>query len=504
GGLSPWRGPGAEPLVGLGAKPPLAKTMTKARRPLPLIVPQVTPPLSLAVLLEQASCQTNVPIQLGLERVLRLLERMGNPQQELDCIHVAGTNGKGSVLAFLGAMLRHAGYRVGLYTSPHLHCVNERIQVAGQWITDDSLARWLSAVLTANAGAAATFFELLTVVAFCHFRDQGLGRTEAGRGIVLLETGLGGRLDATNVIEPLVSIITSISLDHTDYLGAELTAIATEKAGIFKPAVPALAASGRPEVEELLRRQAQKQGTPLAILGKEFFLCPPLSFLPPLAAPDGTIPADATWWFQEGGICQELPRPGLSGRHQLENAALAIAGVHRLRQAGWPVDDAAMVAGVRDARWPGRLERFSLPGQDGQLRTVLLDGAHNPSGCLSLANFLRESTSPDRHSTRLLFAAVQDKPVEEMARILLPYVDEVWVTRIGGERGYPAAFLAALWQGLGRPAHPCATPAEGLAAALAAAPPGGEVVVCGSLYLVGAVRAILRPDMPRDKIAFSR
>ncbi|MEO5363508.1 MAG: bifunctional folylpolyglutamate synthase/dihydrofolate synthase [Magnetococcus sp. DMHC-8] len=448
---------------------------------------------SLADLLERAHHQSAQPIQLGLDRVMAALTEMDNPQHNLNVVHVAGTNGKGSVLAFLEAMLRQAGCAVGLYTSPHLHRINERIRINGRAIPDDALGLWLERVLQVSAGRSLTFFELLTVVALCHFRDQGLGRNNTGRqGMVLLETGLGGRLDATNVVLPQLSIITHIAIDHTDYLGSTLTAIATEKAGIFKPAVPAVAAAGHPEVEALLLRQARRVGTPLRLLGRDFTIHTPASATF-TDRPSSTRWPITTWEYAEGGESRELPMPGLSGRHQLQNAALAVAGIRRLQEAGWPAGWEAVAAGLREARWPGRLERLPGPDANAAGPTILLDGAHNPAGCAVLADFLRD-VDRQIQPTVVVFAALQDKQVEAMIHLLAPYAARVWTTQVGGERGRTAESLAACWRATGRPATPCATPAQALAAAYAACPATGQVLVCGSLYLVGAIRALLCPD----------
>lgn len=437
-------------------------------------------PASLSALLDRAYRQSTLPIQLGLDRVVALLADLDNPHRTLASVHVAGTNGKGSVLAFLAAILGHAGYRVGLYTSPHLYRVNERICVDGIPITDQQLEIRLAEVLAVSAGRSVTFFELLTAVALRHFFLQGLGSPlPAKRGIVLLETGLGGRLDATNIVQPLVSIVTAIDMDHTDYLGTTLTAIAAEKAGIFKPAIPAVAASGHPEVEELLRAQARQVGTPLGLLGQDFTL---------------HIPHKGdTWWFQEGQEGYELPRPGLAGRHQLDNAALAIAAIRRLQGVGWPVTREAIVAGIRDVRWPGRLERLAAPASIGHGPSILLDGAHNLAGCLALVQALSTLKAEGMAPTLLIFSALQDKQAEEMVHLLAPHVERVWTLAVGGERGRSAEELAALWQRVGRPVQACATPEEALTAACTFCPSTGQVVVCGSLYLVGAMRAILVP-----------
>ncbi|MBF0400217.1 MAG: bifunctional folylpolyglutamate synthase/dihydrofolate synthase [Magnetococcales bacterium] len=435
---------------------------------------------SLAALLDRASRQSAQPIQLGLERVADLLQALDNPHHTLDSVHVAGTNGKGSILAMLAAILAQAGYRVGLYTSPHLSRVNERICVDGQPIADQELADRLTEVLAISAGRSITFFELLTAVALRHFFLQGFGRSGRTRpAIVLLETGLGGRLDATNSVQPLVSVVSSIALDHTEYLGTTLAAIAAEKAGIFKTAIPAVAAAAVPEVEQVLRAQARRMGTPLAILGQDFTV--------------HAAPGEATWLFQEGTERYRLPMPALLGHHQLENAALAIAAIRRLQAAGWPVSQLAMEAGMRQASWPGRLERLPAPPSFGQAPTILLDGAHNPAGCQALAHALSTTKAQGFDPTLLIFSALQDKQVEAMISLLVPHVERVWTVQVGGERGRSSASLAALWRDAGRPAQSCFTPMEALTAACAACPPAGQVVVCGSLYLVGSIREILRP-----------
>ncbi|MBF0161246.1 MAG: bifunctional folylpolyglutamate synthase/dihydrofolate synthase [Magnetococcales bacterium] len=442
----------------------------------------------LLALLERANRQSSQPIQLGLERVEAVLADWGNPHHALEVVHVAGTNGKGSVLAFLEAMLQQAGYRVGLYTSPHLQRVNERIRVDGRPIDDPALAALLAEALAVSEGRSITFFELLTVVAFCHFYRQGLGRGGAGRrGVVLLETGLGGRLDATNVVTPLVTVVTAIGMDHTEYLGDSLASIAAEKAGIFKKGVPAVAASAPPEVATVLLRRAEAVGAPLRLSSRDFAVLPTLSSS---AALSGDGDSMDHWYYQEGGVCHPMPLPGLSGRHQWDNAALAIAAARCLQQTGWSLPWEAIQTGVRQARWPGRLER--LPSSWGEAPTVLLDGAHNPAACMVLADYLLAVENRPHQPTVLVFAALQDKDSALMARILAPCVTQVWTTQVGGERGQSAEALACLWRALGRPAQACATPAEALTAACTACPATGQVLVCGSLYLVGAVRTVLQ------------
>lgn len=440
----------------------------------------MTQTASIADLLDQAQRQCVVSIRLGLERVTRLLNDLGDPQKTLKVVHVAGTNGKGSVLALLEAILRHAGYRVGLYTSPHLHRWNERIRVDGCTISDEQLGTLLLKVLAVNAGRPITFFELITAVALYHFHQQGLGE----QGIVLLETGLGGRLDATNVTHPQLSIITAVGVDHTDYLGTTLTAIAQEKAGILKTAVPAVAAASHPEVERILRSQAHKVGTPLGLLGRDFTVS--------YSRKEGSPVEDQAkaWIFQEAGETSEWPLPGLLGRHQLDNAALAIAGIRRLQKAGWHVTTDLIASGLREARWPGRLEYFPACFSTGTPRpAILLDAAHNPQACLTLVRFLNETNVTPNF---LIFSALLNKNVTEMVHILAPKVERVWTAQVGEERGYSAESLAEIWRVSNRQVQPCLTAKDALVAACRDCPPSGQVVVCGSIYLVGAIRAIVK------------
>ena len=450
-----------------------------------------TEPLS--VLLARAQHHAPHTIQLGLGRIRQLMHRLDNPHRALRVVHVAGTNGKGSVLAFLATILRHAGYPVALYTSPHLQTLNERIQINGRPISDAHLHTHLETVLRCQTGEPATFFELMTAVALSYFRERRFDE----KGVVLLETGLGGRLDATNVVTPLLSIITSIGMDHTAYLGTTLTTIAKEKAGIFKPNIPAIAAPNHSEAEQALQHHAHQTGTPLRLLNRDFChtVHPDPSSLHP-------------WLFQEGGECHALPAPSLPGNHQRDNAALAVAATRHLQQQGWSIGREALVAGMRDTRWPGRLEhrtvrqeRQERQDETGASVSVLLDGAHNTDACLALARFLNETA---QGPTMLVFSAMRDKHVEGMARALAPHVARVWVTQVGDDqvgcnRSASIALLSAAWRALDRPTSPTPSPEQAFTAACRACPTAGRVVVCGSLHLVGAIRAILPAMLPRNR-----
>ena len=289
-------------------------------------------------------------IDLSLGRIERLLARLGDPEKALPpVVHVAGTNGKGSVIAYLAAMLQAAERTVHTYTSPHLVRFHERIVLNGQAVAEERLSALLRECEDANDGAPITFFEITTAAAMLAF-----SRTPAD--VLLLETGLGGRLDATNVIDaPRLSVITPVSIDHVHYLGDDLAGIAAEKAGILKPGVPVVVGPQPPIALEVIRNRAKSVGAPIYVFG------------------DG-------WWFEErdeglqyrdNGGALTLPRPRLLGGHQLENAAIAVAAARRLGALG--PDEAAIRRGLLEARWPGRLQWIESDG----MPAMLLDAAHS-------------------------------------------------------------------------------------------------------------------------------
>ena len=421
-----------------------------------------------AALLDLAQNQGQKTIQLGLERVVRLLDALGNPHHGLEVVHVAGTNGKGSVIAFLDAILRQSGIRTGVFSSPHLQRFNERIQIDGQAIEDEELGPPLIAALAANKNGNATFFELTTAAALYHFKRRGFGPK---KGLLLLETGLGGRLDATNVLASRLCAITPIAMDHADFLGNTIPKIAYEKAGILKPGVTAVADPGQPPAVQTVLHQAQQVGSPVILRGRDYDYAPP-------SDPRGI------WRFFLGTRELTLPAPGLAGRHQYGNAAQAVALSLHLQTMGWSVSTPAIGPALASTRWPGRLERFS--GSP----TILLDGAHNPRAVSSLAAALEDGTAPGDPNL-LIFSTMANKDAQTMARILAPSIQQVWTVQTGGSRGLAAEALAGLWEPLQRSAQPCRTVEEALSAALATCPASGQIVVAGSLYLVGAVRALI-------------
>ncbi len=400
-------------------------------------------------------------IKLGLERVEAALAALGHPERRFPALHVAGTNGKGSTCAFASAALHAAGLRVGLYTSPHLVRVNERIRVNGEDISDERFGQRILEVLERHPEAAQslTYFEFGTVVAFWHFACEGVD-------IAVVEVGLGGRLDATRACEPLVTAITPVSFDHMEYLGTTLGAIAAEKAGILKPGVPVVLSRQAPEAREAIERVAEPLGVPVVLQGRDFDL---------VRRADGSLAYTGTDLSLEGLSL------GLRGEHQWQNAAVALACLEQLSWRGIRVPREALRAGVAGARWPGRLEEL------GGSPPVLLDGAHNPAGVGVLLDALR-AYYPSR-AVHCVFGVVADKERGPMLRALLPACASVHLTPLDTPRSLaPERYLDEV-RALCPNAHHHPSLDAALAAARAAAGPGDVVLCTGSLFLVGAVRA---------------
>jgi dihydrofolate synthase/folylpolyglutamate synthase len=371
-------------------------------------------------------------IKLGLENTRRLLAALDHPERACRFLHVAGTNGKGSTCAMLDAILRAAGPRTGLYTSPHLVDFRERIRVNGERIPEVAVARILTRLRDAASGwdHAPTYFELSTALALRHFAD-------AGAEFVVLETGMGGRLDSTNAVTPIVSVITPIAMDHAQWLGDTLAKIAAEKAGILKPGVPAVSAAQEPEAAAVLEMGAHEVGAPLEFVREPF-------------------PGDV----------------GLAGGHQKENAALAVAA---LRAAGISISDAALRQGLATVQWPGRFQKL-----DGRF---VLDGGHNPHAAAQLVRTWREEFGEER--PLVIFSALSDKDYAAMLEALAAIASELWIVPVRSARATNPETLAA--------AAPLpARIFESLDAALAeAARQDRRVLVTGSLFLVGEALEIL-------------
>ena len=397
-------------------------------------------------------------IKLGLANVQGLLTRAGEPQQGVNLVHVAGTNGKGSVCVTLAALLQKAGHRTGLYTSPHLHDFNERIRVDGVTISDEEIVS-LTEELRRLCGddIPATFFEFTTAMALCHFRDA-----QVSWGV--LETGMGGRLDATNAVLPRVTIITSIALDHAEHLGGTLSEIAQEKAGIIKPGVPVITAAHVPEVLDVLEMQAAQLQAPLYVLGRHFHL-----------------ERETTGLRYQGLRCvyDGLPMP-LGGDHQYENLALALAACEIAGVlAGLDCSDVAEA--LANVSWPGRLEWWA--GE----RQVLLDGAHNVAGCRALARYLEQQSLSQ---VTLLFGAKADKVAADMLAELLPYAGEVLLAQPPVDAAAELAPLAEQVRQTGLSVI-CCDNLDSVRSSLLERNPDNVLVVAGSLFLVAAVREML-------------
>ena len=426
----------------------------------------MTPSSSDAVLERLTHLHPKV-IDLSLERVQRLLDALGAPQARLPpVVHLAGTNGKGSTIAFLRAFLEAAGYRVHIYISPHLVRFNERVRLAGKIIEDEPLIAVLEECETANGDAPITFFEITTAAAFLAF-----SRTPAD--IVLLETGLGGRLDATNVVErPVLTVLTPIAVDHTHYLGATLSAIAAEKAGILKPGVPAVVGPQPADAGDVIAERARALGAPLSRRGAEW-----------------SARATATGMAYRGDRWTlDLPAPRLQGAHQIDNAGIAIACLEKL--ASCPVDASHIERGLRAVDWPGRLQLLTR----GRLAGVLpagwelwLDGGHNADAARVLAAFMEGWRDKPAY---LIFGMLNTKDPEGFLKPLARLVTGLRAVAVPGERATlaPEALCAAA-RAVGLEAQPAPSVAAALKDLVSAAREPARLLVSGSLYLVGAVLA---------------
>lgn len=409
-------------------------------------------------------------IDLRLDRMERALALFNHPENNFASIHIAGTNGKGSTAAMLHSILSGAGYRTALYTSPHLVSFTERIRIDGDEIAQDEVITIAEEVWrhTTAADVPLTFFEFVTIMAFIYFSRR---QSE----IAVIEVGLGGRLDATNVITPLVCAITTISKDHEAYLGADEISIAREKAGIIKAQVPVVLGKVSEAVADVLRKIAGELQAPAYLVGSDF------SF---------SLKDDGL--FDYTGIKQRLfnLELGLIGRHQRANASVALAALELIREY-FPVDENAVRAGLRQVRWPGRLEvMFEQP-------TVILDGAHNPEGVKSLVDEL--STMRRGGRIKLLFATMADKEWKLMLRALAGAADEITFTQVAMERSAEPHVLAENFS-QSIPQRVISNSRAALRTLLSEAERQDVIVVAGSLYLLGEVRPLLE-EIAKEKAA---
>jgi dihydrofolate synthase/folylpolyglutamate synthase len=409
--------------------------------------------------------------KFDLENITILAERLGRPDRAYPSTHIAGTNGKGSTAAFLESILRHAGFRTGLNTSPHLETINERIRINGEEISDEAFAVTFTRIqllveellAAAKLRAHPTYFECVTAMAFEYFARQ---RVELG----VFEVGLGGRLDATNILSPVVTIITRIDFDHENFLGHSLKEIASEKAGILKPGVPLVLAEQPPEAREVILARAAELGSPVIEPAQVFRVDRE-------SMQEGRVRARMR--EADSGKVFEIA-PSLPGRFQLQNALNAIAAARLLQNRGFRIPDEALTNGIAHTIWPGRLEKLqSAPD-------VYLDGAHNPGAARELAHFLEQNLSGRK--IWLIYAALRDKAVDEVAGLLFPHPAEVILTAPRTVRAVSAAQLAEI---TGHHAmHYSVIPDAERAFdhVLAHAAPEDAIFITGSLYLVGQLR----------------
>ena len=396
-----------------------------------------------------------VMIDLGLERVARVSEAMALDRPAGKVITVAGTNGKGSCVAMLEAILLAAGYRVGTYTSPHLLRYNERIRLNGRQVDDQRLCQAFEHVDRQRADVRLTYFEFGTLAALDLFRQQELD-------VAVLEVGLGGRLDAVNIVDADVALVTSIALDHVDWLGPDRETIAREKAGIFRPAKPAVCCDPQPPVN--LSVEAGRIGAPLYCLGRDFWYRP-------------TNHGDWTWQHGDNSLAH-LPTPALSGDFQYANAAGAIMA---LEQSGLAYEHRHVSRGLTQVRLPGRFQQLFDNG-----RRIILDVAHNGQAASALAAMLGHTAIEGR--VRAVIAMLNDKDIDGTVRMLADSVDDWYVAGLNHPRGCPAAQMAQHIRSFARPRRVCDSVLAAYRAALGDAEPDGDcILVFGSFYTVAEV-----------------
>ena len=415
--------------------------------------------MPLTVLLEKLYARRRFGIKPGVERVKELLATLGIPEKQFRSIHVVGTNGKGSTSAFLASILKCAGYRTAQFSSPHLVCFSERFRIDGVECREEKLARTLESVLEA-APEEATFFEVTTALAVLLFSGEDID-------FAVIEAGMGGRSDATAAINAEMTIITPIAFDHSEYLGRTLAEIADEKAGIIEPFTKVVSAKQSDAVFSVIEEKARSLNSPLTYMGRDF----------------------SARWNSRGtldykGIQTSLTGllPGIHGRYQIGNAALALAAAELLECPKQAVGSDALAMGVTSASWPGRMEL--VPGNP----PLLLDGAHNPAGAVALAESL-----VDYPCRRILMVTgvCLDKDAEQMYPPLIPLVDRIYTVTPSVERALNAETLSQLFADMGVASKVCSSVADAVQTARSESEPGDMILVCGSLFVVGETKAWL-------------
>ncbi len=410
-------------------------------------------------------------IHLGLHRIQAVLDSLGSPHLKFPALHIAGTNGKGSVAAMSESILRHSGWKTGLFTSPHLERIEERIRVGGRKIAPQQLAALVSGIRrkesvlyrSGTLDIRLTFFEFVTACAFLYFAKRSVD-------VAVVEVGLGGRLDATNLVRPCACVITGIAYDHTNLLGSTLAEIAREKAGIIKPSVPVVSGCRTPEARRVILERARRLQAPLLEIDRD-------CSLRVTKERRGRAEFDLQTPQQEYGRL----RLSLPGRHQARNAAMAVTAIEA---SGFgPLKTGEVRKALASTHWPGRLDEYRA------LRRTLLDGAHNPEAARLLLAHLRRLSFPEVH---LVFGAMQDKDFAEMGRILFPLARSIHLTAVPNPRSAQPEILAASHKRFRRRIRLHADPKAALRAAWGECSRNGVVVVTGSLYLVGELLPFVR------------
>jgi len=428
--------------------------------------------------------------KLGLHNISSLLDVLGNPHRQYDSILIAGTNGKGSVAAFMESVLRRSGLRTGLYTSPHLARIEERVRVGGSPISAEDFARLTRHVkekvaelleptetshIPGRLDRHPTYFEMVTALGFCYFAERSVD-------LAVLEVGLGGRLDATNVVSPRVAVITNVDYDHEKYLGSRLEEIASEKAGIINPLrspeagpLAVVCTSDDPVVRKIVEEKCRAtHARCIHALDEAKFE----------AEPDEVGRFRVSVSFpSDPGLDVLVPLPG---EHQVRNALAAIRALKVLQAKGFPIDAEEIKRGIEVTRWPGRLEWVDADPP------ILLDGAHNLAGAQSLRNYCDRFLG-SKHIV-LLFGIMRDKNVAQIAGKLFPVANEIVLTAAESERSAEPAWIAAQLPEYQQRCHQTRNPQEGLGAARSLASANGIVLVAGSLYLIGDLHRMLKLD----------
>jgi len=425
-------------------------------------------------------------IKLGLEAMQSFLEKVDRPESRLKFVHIAGTNGKGSICAALSEVLGRAGYRVGVYTSPHLNSVRERFRIGSEYISEQAFAEIGSRICKVLGKEQITYFEFTTALGLLWFAESNVD-------LVLLETGMGGRLDATNVVTPLVSVITSVSMDHEAYLGNSLAQIAGEKAGIIKAGIPVVSGAVRPEAATVVENVGKVKDAPVVRLRQEF---------------DYVAHPDASWTWQGGTAFGNREITGLRSSRaslvQQENDSLAIAALLLLQKDGYKVSEQDICEGLAHVKWPGRMEYFEqayVPanaqksaGNKTKFLRYLLDGAHNTDGVGNLTLTLANKFTYKKLVG--IWGAMIDKDLAATLELITPIVDALIITQPDGERAAPPEHIYSILKSEQKLKARCVKNVEeAVHAAEELADEGDLIVVGGSLYLIGAVRHLLLGDV---------